>query len=89
MIAGQVTLAIEGSEDQIATLGTMVHISGGLTHWFRFGPGGGEMLSIMSGGNAAAFSAQVDREVSETEPDFGLLVGIASSHGLTVPVPAN
>jgi len=54
-IAGQVTFAIEGSEDQIATSGNLVHIPGGLTYWFRFGPGGGEMLSITSGGSAAAF----------------------------------
>jgi hypothetical protein len=88
MIPGQVTFAIEGSEDQIATLGTLVHIPGGLTHWFRFGPGGGEMLSIMSRGNAAAFSTQVDREASETEPDFGLLLGIASSQFLPTERPA-
>ena len=38
--------------------------------------------------DAAAFFTDVDREVSPTEPDFGVLLGVASSHGLTVLLPA-
>jgi len=57
--------------------------------WFRFGPGGGEMISITSRAGAAAFFTDVDREVSPTEPDFGILLGVAAAHGLTVPVSAN
>jgi hypothetical protein len=72
-----------------AAPGTLVHIPAGSTHWFRFGPGGGEMISMTSRPGAAAFFADVDREVSPTEPDFGVLLGVASAHGLTVDVPAN
>jgi len=31
----------------------------------------------------------LDREVSPTQPDFGTLLRVASSHGLTLPLPAN
>jgi hypothetical protein len=47
------------------------------------------MISITSRPGAAAFFGEVDREVSPTEPDFGAGLGIATSHGLTVPLPAN
>jgi hypothetical protein len=69
--------------------GTLVHLPGGSVHWFRFGPGGGEMISMTSRPGAAAFFADVEREVSPAEPDFGVLLGVASSHGLTVPLPAS
>jgi len=38
---------------------------------------------------AAAFCTDVDREVSPTEPDFSVLLGVASSDDVTVPLPAN
>jgi hypothetical protein len=87
--AGQVTFGVDGDDDLLASPGTLVHIPGGSTHWFRFGPGGGEMISMTSRAGAAAFFADVDREISPTEPDFGALLGVASSHGLTVPLPAS
>jgi quercetin dioxygenase-like cupin family protein len=89
VIAGQVTFGIEDDQDLAAPPGTLVHIPGGSTHWFRFGPGGGQMISMTSRAGAAAFFAEVDREISPTEPDFGDLLRVASSHGLTVPLPAN
>jgi hypothetical protein len=47
------------------------------------------MISITSRDGAAAFLTEVDREVSPTDPDFGTLLRVASSHGPTVPLPAN
>ncbi len=47
------------------------------------------MISMGSRAGAAAFFTQVDREVSPTEPNLGTLLRVASSHGLTVPLPAN
>jgi hypothetical protein len=47
------------------------------------------MISMTSRPGAAAFFADVEREVSPAEPDFGVLLGVASSHGLTVPLPAS
>ncbi len=72
-----------------ATAGTFVHVPGGSTHWFRFGEGGGKMLSMTSRSGASAFFTQVNDEVSPTEPDFGTLARIAGEHGLTIlPPPA-
>jgi quercetin dioxygenase-like cupin family protein len=88
VIAGHVVFGVESDDDVAAPTGTLVHIPGGSTHWFRFGPGGGEMISITSGAGAAAFFTDVDREVSAIQPDFGALLRVASSHGLTVPLPA-
>jgi hypothetical protein len=89
VIAGQVTFGVGGGEDRLAPPGTFVHIPGGSTHWFRFGPGGGEMISMTSRPGAAAFFTDIDREVSPTEPDFTTVLRVATSHGLTVPLPAN
>jgi quercetin dioxygenase-like cupin family protein len=87
--AGQVTFGVDGDDNLLAPPGTLVHIPGGSVHWFRFGPGGGEMISMTSRPGAAAFFADVDREISPAEPDFGVLLGVASLHGLTVPLPAS
>jgi hypothetical protein len=47
-----------------------------------------DFLVVVEAG-AAAFFTEVDREVSPTQPDFGTLLRVASSHGLTLPLPAN
>jgi hypothetical protein len=47
------------------------------------------MISMTSRPGAAAFFTDVDREVSPAEPDFGVLLGVASTHGLTVLLPAS
>ena len=88
VIDGQVVFGIDAEQDVTAEPGTLVHIPGGSTHWFRFGASGGVMLSITSRAGASAFFTQIDREVSPTNPDLGALVGIAIAHGLDVPIPA-
>lgn len=86
---GSVHFGIDGRPDLEATAGTLVHVPAGATHWFRFGANGGDMISVVSRPGASAFFTQVDREVSPADPDLGALVGIASSHGLTIPLPEN
>ena len=44
---------------------------------------------MTSRAGAAAFFTEIDREVSPIEPDFGTLLRVATSHGLTMPLPAN
>jgi hypothetical protein len=46
------------------------------------------MISITSRAGASAFFTQVDAEVSPTDTDLGALIGIATAHGLSVPVPS-
>jgi quercetin dioxygenase-like cupin family protein len=84
--AGTLHFGLEG-EEAVATAGTLVHVPGGTTHWFRFGDGGGEMLSMTSRAGASAFFTQAAAEVSPSDPDFGALVAIATQHGLTFPPP--
>jgi quercetin dioxygenase-like cupin family protein len=88
VIEGQVHFGIGADQDLLARPGTLVHIPGGTTHWFRFGAGGGGMISVTSRAGASAFFTQVDADVSPTNPDLGALVGIAATHGLSVPLPA-
>ncbi|MGN6172599.1 MAG: hypothetical protein ACTHPS_06565 [Streptosporangiaceae bacterium] len=49
----------------------------------------GEMISMTSRAGAAALFTAIDREVSPAEPDLGTLLRVATSHGLTLPLPAN
>ena len=88
MTDGEVTFGVNDNQDLLAGSGTLVHVPGGSTHWFRFGAGGGVMISMTSRAGASEFFTQVDREVSPANPDLGALIGIATSHGLTVPVPS-
>ncbi len=87
VIEGEVIFGVDDLQDLVAATGTLVHVPGGSTHWFRFGAGGGTMVSVTSRAGASAFFTEVAREVSPTNPDLGALVGIASSHGLTIPPP--
>ena len=84
---GQVIFGMEQDPDVVAASGTFVHVPAGSTHWFRFGDGGGAMISMTSRAGAAEFFTQVDREVSPVDPDLGALVGIACEHGLSIPLP--
>jgi quercetin dioxygenase-like cupin family protein len=85
---GKVIFGVDAEQDVVATPGTLVHVPAGSTHWFRFGPDGGAMVSMTSRAGAAEFFTQVDREVAPVDPDLGALVGIATAHGLTIPIPA-
>jgi quercetin dioxygenase-like cupin family protein len=87
VIEGEVAFGVDDLQNLVAATGTLVHAPGGSTHWFRFGAGGGAMISMTSRDGASAFFTQVAREVSSSDPDLGALVGIATAHGLTIPPP--
>ncbi len=71
-----------GSESTTALPGTLVHLPAGTEHWFRFGEGGGEMLSMTSRLGASKFFADLAREVSPTNPSVEQLATVAVRHGL-------
>jgi hypothetical protein len=73
----------------VALPGTLVHLPAGTTHWFRFGKGGGEMISMTSREGASRMFTDFDREISPEKPDLGKLAEIGGRHGLTVPAPAH
>lgn len=68
-------------------MNTLVQAPGGTTHWFRYGRGGGELLSMTSGDGASAFFTDVDRNMSSENLDLGKLISIGESHGLRFPLP--
>lgn len=80
---GEVEFGIE-QEIFTATPGTLVHLPAGTTHWFRFGQGGGQMVSVTARLGASRMFADIDREVSPDWPDLETLVGVGARHGLTV-----
>jgi quercetin dioxygenase-like cupin family protein len=86
VISGEVAFGIEG-HDGIAPPGTLVHLPAGTAHYFRFGEGGGEMLSIASREGASHLFVELDREIPLDQPDFVKLVEISNRHGLEILAP--
>jgi quercetin dioxygenase-like cupin family protein len=82
---GEIEFGI-GADTKVAVTGTLVHIPAGVTHWFRFGKGGAEMVSMTSGAGASALFTDLDREIAPGPPDFEKIMGIAARHSLTVAV---
>ena len=82
---GEIAFGI-GSESRTATPGTLVHLPAGSVHWFRFGRGGGEMLSITSRLGAARMFTDMAREVAPVDPDLEKLAEVGGRHGLRVVV---
>lgn len=64
-----------------ASPGTLVHLPAGSVHWFRFGKGGGEMVSMTSRLGASKMFADMAREVSPVNPDLGQLAEVGGRHG--------
>lgn len=87
VIKGEIAFGIDGSETT-AVAGTLVHLPAGTTHWFRFGKGGGEMLSMTSREGASKLFTDLDREIAPDNPDLGKLVEVAGRHGLAVIAPS-
>jgi quercetin dioxygenase-like cupin family protein len=80
---GQIDFGI-GAESTTASPGTLVHLPAGTEHWFRFGPGGGEMLSMTSRLGASKLFADLAREVAPVKPDPVKLAEVGARHGLKV-----
>jgi hypothetical protein len=51
-------------------------------HWFRFGVGGGEMLSITSSLGASRMFTDFAREIAPVDPDLGQLAEVGGRHGM-------
>ena len=81
---GQVDFGI-GVESRTVSPGTLVHLPADTVHWFRFGEGGGEMLSITSRLGASKLFADLARNVAPVDPDLGRLAEVGARHGLKVP----
>ncbi len=82
---GEIAFGINDGAMTIAPPGTLVHLPAGTTHWFRFGKGGGEMISMTSREAASQMFTALDREVSAKNPDLAKLAEVAGRYGLIVP----
>ncbi len=86
VIRGEIAFGYDGHE-LVAKPGTLVHLPAGTTHWFRFGAGGGEMISMTSREGASHMFTDFDREISPEHPDLGKLAELGQRYGLAVAVP--
>jgi quercetin dioxygenase-like cupin family protein len=77
-----------GDREVVGQPGSFVHVPGGVTHWFRFGADGGEMVTLTSRAGAAAMFTEFDREITPDKPDLAKLVEIAARHGAKLGAPA-
>lgn len=87
VVRGEIQFGI-GEERSLAPAGTLVHVPAQTTHWFRFGSGGAEMISMTSSGGAARFFTEVDREIPPGPPDIETLTNVATRNGLTIEPPS-
>ncbi len=83
VIKGEIAFGI-GAESTTASPGTLVHLPAGTMHWFRFGKGGGEMLSMTSRLGASKMFADLAREVAPKNPDVEKLAEVCARHGMKV-----
>jgi quercetin dioxygenase-like cupin family protein len=88
IIRGSITFGA-GGQEVVGRPGTFVHVPGGTSHWFRFGAGGGEMVSLTSRAGAAAMFTEFDREIAPDKPDLAKLAEIAVRHGAKIGAPAD
>lgn len=87
VIRGEIAFGV-GDEEMVAQPGALVHLPAGTVHWFRFGAGGGEMVSMTSREGASHMFTDFDREISPANPDIEKLIALGRPYGLEVPLPA-
>jgi len=83
VLSGQVRCGV-GDAETLAVTGTLIHVPGGTTHWFKFAEGGGEFFSITSRGNASKMFEAFDKGINWADPDRSALIGLAATYGQTV-----
>jgi len=85
VIKGQIDFGI-GAESTTASPGTLVHLPAGTEHWFRFGSGGGEMVSMTSRLGASKMFTDMAREIDPVNPDLAKLAEVCAPHGLRIAI---
>ena len=86
VVKGNVEISY-GDKTITATPGTLVHLPAGTIHGFRFGAGGGEMISVTGQtGHATQLFTTIDREVPAGPPDIPKLIAVAQKCGVTVAI---
>ncbi len=83
VIEGEIAFGVD-DQDLMAVPGTLVHLPAESVHWFRFGPGGGVMISMTSREGASCMFADFDREISPENPDLSRLIELGQRYGLAI-----
>lgn len=83
VVKGAIDFGID-ADAKTALPGTLVHLPAGTEHWFRFGKGGGEMISMTSSLGASKMFEDFAREIAPVDPDLGQLAEVGARHGLKV-----
>jgi len=84
VLSGCVEISFDGNTAN-ATAGSLVHLPAGTVHSFRFGAGGGEMLSVTGHtGHAAHLFTSLDQEITPDAPDLPKLIEVATRYGVRV-----
>ncbi len=86
VIKGEIDFGIDDDDSKTASPGTLVHLPAGTVHWFRFGRGGGEMLSMTSRLGASEMFTDMAREIAPVNPDLEKLREVGGRHGLKLAV---
>jgi quercetin dioxygenase-like cupin family protein len=73
-----------GQKEFVAAAGTLIHIPGDTVHWFSFGRGGGEFISMTSDGNASAMFTAFSKGINWESPDREELVKLAAAYGQVI-----
>ena len=75
-----------GGNSVTAMPGSFAYVPEGTVHSFRFGVGGGEMISITSEtSKAAELFRAIDRDIPPGPPDVSKLIAIAAEFGASFP----
>ena len=85
VLSGDIAFGV-GEQEMVAKPGTLVHLPAGTTHWFRFGEGGGAMLSMTNREGASHLFTDLDREISPEAPDPGRLLEVAKRNQVQVSI---
>ena len=86
VVKGEVEISY-GDKTVMAEPGTLVHLPAGTVHSFRFGVGGGEMISITDArSRASQLFTNLDKEIPAGPPDLPRLIAVAQQNGVNVAV---
>jgi quercetin dioxygenase-like cupin family protein len=85
VLKGEIDFGI-GDDSTTALPGTLVHLPAGTVHWFRFGKGDAEMVSMTSRLGASKMFTDFAREIAPVNPDLEQLAEVGGRHGLKVEV---
>jgi len=77
VIRGEIEFGMD-EKSMVAGPGTLVHLPAGTVHWFRFGKGGGQMISLAGeGSEASSLFTDIDAEIPAGPPDMDKLHKVA------------